>query len=65
MDGEHSLGKNSTDDNHEHHDRVTSARSWGPAGLTGVTNPLHHVHLRSDQIGLRVRISSRRAVLCT
>jgi len=43
---------------------MTLSGSWGPAGLTGVTDPLCNLHLRTDQMGWRVCIRSRRAVLC-
>jgi len=34
------------------------------AGLTCVTNPLSHLHLRTDKLGRRVSISSQRVILC-
>jgi len=42
----------------------TSAGTWGPTGLTVVTDPLRNLHLRTDQMARRVTIRSRRAVLC-
>jgi hypothetical protein len=43
---------------------MTSGGSWGAAAVTGVTDPLHNLHLSAEQIARRVHIRNRRATLC-
>jgi len=57
MDREGSFGKNSGDNNRGQRHQETPGGSWGPAGLTGVTDPLCNLHLRTDKMGRRVHIS--------
>jgi len=63
MDGALPLGANGGNDNRGQGHRKTTSGCGGPAGLTFVTNPLQNLHLRTDQMGRRVRIRSRRAIL--
>jgi len=64
MDGELSVRKNGGDDNLGQRHGKTTSGSRGPAGPTCVTNCLCDLHLRTDQMGRRVCITTQGAILC-
>jgi len=64
MDGELPVGKNGGDDNRGQRHGKTPSGGRGPARLTCITDPLCDLHLSTNQVGGRVCIRSRGAILC-
>ena len=63
MDRELSVRTNYGDDNRGQRHGETPSGSWGPAGLTLVTDSHCQLHLRTDRMGRRVRLRQW-SVLC-
>jgi len=63
MNRELSPGKNGGDHNRGYSHGETSGRSWGPAGLTSVTDIFRNLHLRTARMGPRLFIRKLIAVL--
>jgi len=63
MDGELPIGENGGDDTLGQRHGKTPSGGRGPAGFTSVTDPLCHLHLRTNQVGRRVCIRGRGDIL--